>query len=191
MAPNEPEDFDVEPWERWTIGTCGTDEPAALFAIFEAYLRTSPRSVRAALARVRGLEGDAAKNIRASGALQRSVRIWRWSERAASWDLHVAEQEKAAFEKARREARRRRVAMLDRATVLIAERLASMKDLKRMPAHRVIDAMVKTMESSRLEMRDGREDDAAHANEHEPPLPAIEDVIRPPEPVDHKPPDPE
>jgi hypothetical protein len=185
-------DFDARIWERLTVATVGKDEPAELFRIFELYARSSPRSLRLAVVRARGLEEGSAEAaaVRASGGLLRSARYWRWHDRLAAWDLHNAEEERGAFEKARVAARRRRVAMLDRATVLIAKRLTSMKDLKRMPAHRVIDAMVKTMEAEREELRDAREDDAAHLGEHEPDLPSIESKIPPPpEPTPPKPPD--
>jgi hypothetical protein len=192
VAPREkPElNVDVHPWERWTRDVCGRDEPPRLYRIFAQYAQTKPRSLRVALARFLKLEGKAARSVRVSGGLYRASQFWSWRWRADELDKYLAEEERAAFEKARVEARARRVARLERLSVLFDAGLAKF-DLKRMQPNEFVRELVRAHEEERVELRDRPEDDAAHLSEHERALPAIDDVIKPPEPVDHKPPEPE
>jgi hypothetical protein len=171
---------DILPWEAQP------SEPRRAFRTFEIYRQMPhPRSLRRAHALATGEDPDRASSV--PGALTRTAKRWRWQERVAAWDSHIAELDAALLEKARRAARARRIAMLDRAGDLIAKRLAAMKDFKAAP-HRLIDAMVKTIDSEREELLDAREDRKSRG-EDEPDrgLPAIEDVIEPEDPTRKEP----
>lgn len=169
---DEPE---REPWRLQP------DEPRRMYRVFEFYLRTRPRSLREAV-RLAGAE-DAQRPISIPGAVSRAAHAWRWSERAAKYDEAQARLDAAAFEQKRREARARRLAALDRASSLLGKRLEMMdeKDVRKMPPHRVIEALIKTQSAEREELLDTREDRASGRREDEPPLPSIESRVKAPE----------
>jgi hypothetical protein len=179
----EPKDARVRIWERQR------GEPARWYALFCEYVATD--SLRQAVARLAVKRGRTPPR-RVSGAAWQAAIALRFRERRDAFLAYRAERERTALEKKRRAARARRVAALDKLGLLFSARLAGMeqKDIEQMEPHRLIEALLKTHTDERLELRDDREDDAARANENEPPLPAIEDRLKPPpEPVDHKPPD--
>ncbi len=185
-AREKPEpNLDVKAWERWTVAVCGKDEPPRLHRIFIKYVATSPRSLRVALAAFLGLQGKAARAVRVSGGLYRASQYWSWRRRADEWDAHVAEQERAAFEKARIEARQRRVARLGRLGEKFDAGLATL-DLDRMLPNEFVRELVRTHAAEQAELGD-RPEDRKGEDRPDHGLPRIEDVIRPPEAVDHKP----
>lgn len=175
---HEPEGATLRAWERWP------GEPAASYRLFVEYVGTS--SLRLAVARLAKKDGRKVPR-RVSGRAWTYACRYRFRERRDAYLVRVAEREKAALETRRRAARARRVARLERLSVLFDAGLAKL-DLERMHPSEFLRELVRTHVDERLELRDSREDDAGRVNEHEPPLPAIEDRIRPPEPAT---PDPE
>ena len=172
MAAREPDlDLDVQAWERQTRASCGLDEPRRLHALFVTYCATRPRSLRVALARSRKLSGAAADAVRASGALQRSVRFWRWQERADALDKHVAAVEKAAFDARVAAARGRRLAQLDRLSESLGLRLEEIAEKA------TLEGLLKLHAAEREELG---EDRSARIEENEPDLPSIESRVPPP-----------
>ncbi|GEM_PF-1608861 len=180
----EPEDAKVRIWERQR------GEPGRWYALFVEYVGTN--SLRQAVARLAVKNGRKPPR-RVSGAAWQAAIALRFKERRSAFLADRAKREMAALETKRRAARARRVATLDKLGLLFSARVAGMeeKDIKQMDPHRFIQELIRTHEDERLELRDGREDDAARAGENEPPLPAIEDVIKPPATTEHKPPEPE
>ena len=173
-ARDDPEadiDLDVKAWEKQTRASCGVDEPPRLFAIFQLYCATNPRSLRVAVARSRGLEGPEAAAVRASGSLLRSVRFWRWPERAREWDKHTIRVEKAALDARRAAARRRRLDHLDRLSESLGLRLEEIAEKA------TLEGLLKLYAAEREELG---EDRSARIEENEPDLPSIESRVPPP-----------
>lgn len=176
---NEPQDLDVLPWELQR----GQGENPRHFAVFLAYLHARPRSLREAC-RI-AWKTDKPESV--PGHIQRASVRFRWTERAALWDVHIAEQERAAFERTRLAARARRIRQLDTLAGLFDARLAKMseKDLKRMQPRHVVQELVRVHDSEREELLDTSEhrhgeDRADHG------LQSIDDVVKPPSDHDHE-----
>jgi hypothetical protein len=179
----EPDPYlDVEAWERWPVGACGVDEPPRLYRIFQQYCATNPRSFRVALARSLGLKGKAALAVRVSGGLYRASQRWRWRERADDWEKHLAEEERVAFEAARRKARARRIAQLVALGDKFDKSIAKL-DLEQMQPNEFVRELVRTHTAEQAELKD-RPEDRSGEEKPDAGLPRIEDVIKP---TDHEP----
>jgi acyl-CoA reductase-like NAD-dependent aldehyde dehydrogenase len=152
------------PWSRLK------NEPARAFAIFEAYLQTSPRSVRKALAVVRHRDGRDL-GLHVPGGVIRQSHEWQWRRRAEAFDAHRAAEEKARFKAAEAAARRRRLAQLDRLSEGLGLRLEELAE------RATLEALLKLHAAEREEYA------APNAEEFDDVgLPPIEDRIKPPDP---------
>lgn len=151
------------PWARQK------NEPARAFAIFEAYLATSPRSVRKALAVVRHRDGRDL-GLHVPGGVIRQSREWEWRRRAEAFDTHRAAEEKARFKAADAAARRRRLEQLNKLSESLGLRLDELAEKA------TLESLLKLHEAERNEYAMPNEDEFDLGS-----LPALEDVIKPPE----------
>lgn len=165
-----------QPWERQD------SESAKYFRVFVEYLHTAPRSLRVAWARTCQEDDRLPPSVPPGNICNASVR-WRWVERAAAWDSWRAENERAAFQAERLAARKRRRAALARMAALADGRLASMgeKDLKKVRADRAFEVFLKVHEAEREELNDRPRDRLRNEDLDPGGLPAIEDVLKPPD----------
>ena len=92
----------VEPWARLS------DEPAAWFVRFNTYLLLGPgRSLNAAATAYREKERGLPGRIKANESWCKAAVRWRWVERSAAHDEHIARLEQAEYAQRRRELRKR------------------------------------------------------------------------------------
>lgn len=171
---HEPEGARMRAWERWP------GEPASSYRLFVEYVTSN--SLRAAVAALAKKDGRPVPR-HVSGRAWTYACQYRFKERRDLHLVRVAERERELLEKKRRVARARRVATLEKLGGLFSARVAGMeqKDIEKMDPHRLVETLLKTHIDEREELRDRPEDDASRADEHAPPLPRIEDVIKPPE----------
>jgi hypothetical protein len=100
---------------------------------------------------------------------------WRYIERAAAWDLHVAEEEHDAFQEARKVARTKRRARLEKLGTLFDRRLEKLHFQRLAPRH-FVQELVRVHAAQRTELGE----DVAGEDRPTGSLPAIEDRIKPP-----------
>jgi hypothetical protein len=154
------------PWE------CQEGEAPALYAIFSAYLSTSPRSVRKAIGAVRGRT----PRFR-PGHISRAARSWRWVERAAAFDEHVAAEQRAAFDRLRKKAREERLARLEALSVQVRAALPRMRLSTAEPGV-VVKALEVLNREEREELLDTAEDRRTRP-EYSAPMPDLEACLLP------------
>jgi predicted nucleic acid-binding Zn ribbon protein len=171
------DEYGREPWKRQP------HEPAGMHRILMAYVATSPRSLRLAVARVREEDGRAPAAA-VPGSVHRWAQTWRAQERADAFDKAQSEKDAAAFNSRRCAARARRIERLSKVGIVFDGAIDGLKvaDVLSMPMHKTIETLVRLHDDERVELSDRPEDRAARIGEDPGTLPAIEDRIPPPEP---------
>jgi len=158
--------------------------------ILVAYLSTSPRSLRLAVARVREEDGRAPA-AEVPGSVHRYAHVWRLQARADAFDKAQSEKDAAAFESRRRSARARRVERLSKLGAVFDGALdgLTVEDVRAMPMHKTVETLVRLHDDERTELLDTPADRAARP-EDVGTLPVIEDRIKPPDEPKGEPHDP-
>jgi hypothetical protein len=162
----------MHPWERQD------SEPPNYYRIFGMFLLQRPRSVRAAVAAAwHEDERTVARHI--PGNIYRASRRWRWEERAAAYDAHLATLERAAFERRRVEARRRRIERVARLSALLDHAIGGLEAgrFAEMPPERLLAAVVAFHEHEERELLDEPEDRRKPGASGPVVLPALEDRV--------------
>jgi hypothetical protein len=153
------------PWERQE------QEGPTLFKIFSAYLTASPRSVRKAIGTIRGRT----PRFR-PGHISRAAVRWRWRERAAKYDEHLAMQDRVAFESRRRKAREDRLSRLEALSVQVWDAVPKMRLSTAEPAV-IVRALEVLAREERTELLDEPEDRRSDPDRRAA-LPDLDQVLR-------------
>jgi hypothetical protein len=139
--------------------------------VFELYLQTRPRSLREAVRLAGG--DDAHRPVSIPGYVSRCARRWQWAARAQKYDDAIAEKDRATFTEARRAARKRRAAQLDRIGKKFSASLESL-DLGKMLPSEFTRELVRVHGAERVELGEDSAADRPIGS-----LPRIEDIIKP------------
>jgi hypothetical protein len=171
------DEYGREPWKKQP------GEPAGMHRILVAYLATSPRSLRVAVARVREEDGRVPA-VEVPGSVHRWAQTWRAQERADAYDKAESEKTAAAFESKRRAARARRIERLSKVGAVFDGGLDALtvEDVRAMPMHKTVETLVRLHADEREELLDRPEDRASRLGGDVGTLPSIESRIPPPEP---------